>query len=335
MNQRSERLLEAHTDFVCAQYAPGQIEGTLRKHGGQLFDFAAHQPLESLVDRSWLKERILAALRETRAAGLVPFAAFAQKKLAEAAGAGKETAGDLVRKVDHDRIVDILIESKGAREEMARDFARSMFFRRMISEVLFFSIRRFLGEDNVLAKSVPGVSSLFKIGQNLVNQAMPNLDENISKGIKDFIGKNMDHVVRYTETVLTGQMDDRLVRELADSFYEDFKSRPVAGAATDFLQSADRANTAAEDFWNHLKSTDFASRMILAAVDAWFEFYGKKTAAEALGDAGWDREKTVTILAEAARKPVTAAVESGFLKAAVRAELALFYSSPEAAAILD
>lgn len=336
MNQKARALLEAHVQYELAQFAEDRIESSLRAELELIFDYAAGRSVEDLVPRAQAVEWILAELKEARLSpDSLAFLASASDSLIAAAEKSPEHIGDLIRKEDHERAVDVLIESSQMRADMSRDFARSMFFRRLISEVLFFSIKRFLGEDNILAKSIPGVSSLFKFGQNLVNQAMPNLDENVTRVIKDFISKNMDSVVRYTETVLTGQMDDKLIRELADSFWEDVEKRPVAQIAADYKQvPGARVQDASNSFWNHLRGTEFASRMARTAVEAWFDFFGKRQIGSVLAEAAWPRERVIDAAIKGALPIFKDARDNGALEKILRRRLEGFYSSPQASAIL-
>lgn len=336
MNPKAAALLEAHVQYELSLFSSERIESSLRGEIGSIYDYAAARNVQDLLPRASITDWILTELKQAQASpDMLAFLGTASDRLISAAQASREKVGDLVRREDHERAVDILIESSQMREDMSRDFARSMFFRRLISEVLFFSIKRFLGEDNILAKSIPGVSSLFKFGQNLVNQAMPNLDENMTRVIKDFINKNMDSVVRYTETVLTGQMDDKLIRELADSFWEDLEKRPVSQIASDYKQvPVARVQDASSSFWNHLRSTDFAGRIVRTAVDAWFEFYGSRQIGAVLGEAGWSRERVIDGALKAALPVFADARERGALEQILRRRLEGFYSSAEAAAAL-
>jgi hypothetical protein len=336
LNPTAAALLEAHMKHELAQFSNERIESSLRGEIEFIYDYAAARTVQDLLPRASVTEWILEELRQAQASpDTLQFLSTASDRLIQAAIASPEKIGDLVRKEDHERAVDILIESSQMREDMSRDFARSMFFRRLISEVLFFSIKRFLGEDNILAKSIPGVSSLFKFGQNLVNQAMPNLDENMTRVIKDFIGKNMDSVVRYTETVLTGQMDDKLIRELADSFWEDIEKRPISQIASDTRQVPNaRIQDASNSFWNHLRGSDFARRIVRTALDAWFDFYGTRQIGKVLDEAGWPRDRIVEGALKAALPAFTDARDSGSLEKILRRRLEGFYSSPEAQAAL-
>ncbi len=336
MNPKAGALLEAHVKHELSQFSNERLESSLRGEIEMIYDYAAARQVQDLLPRESVTDWILSELKQAQASpDTLAFLGTASDRLLAAASASPEKIGDLVRREDHERVVDILIESSQMREDMSRDFARSMFFRRLISEVLFFSIKRFLGEDNILAKSIPGVSSLFKFGQNLVNQAMPNLDENMTRVIKDFISKNMDSVVRYTETVLTGQMDDKLIRELADSFWEDLEKRPVSQIASDYKQvPGARVQDASNSYWNHLRSTDFAGRIVRAAVDAWFEFYGQRQIGAVLSETGWPRDRIVDGALKAALPVFADARENGALERILRRRLEGFYSSPEAAAAL-
>lgn len=337
MNQKTRSLLEAHVQHELSQFSEGQIESSLRAEIELIYDYAAGRNVEDLFPRAQVTEWILAELKEARLSpDALSFLSTASDSLVAAAEKSSERIGDLIRKEDHERAVDVLIESSQMRADMSRDFARSMFFRRLISEVLFFSIKRFLGEDNILAKSIPGVSSLFKFGQNLVNQAMPNLDENVTRVIKDFISKNMDSVVRYTETVLTGQMDDKLIRELADSFWEDVEKRPVAQIAADYKQvPGARVQDASNSFWNHLRGTEFAARMTGTAVNAWFDFFGKRPIGAILAEAEWPRSRVIDAALKGALPILSDARQNGALEKILRRRLEGFYSSSAAASILD
>jgi len=192
-----------------------------------------------------------------------------------------------------------------------------------------------LSEDNMLAKNIPGVSQLFKFGQNLVNQTLPGLDENVSRVIKEFIGKNMDNVSKYAETVLIGEMDEKLIRELANGFWDDMKTRRVSQLATDLGQlQNEQVLDALDATWRQLRTTPLFEKIVRSLVDSFIKHYGDTEIRGALETVGVGREKIVMRITEAVTPAIERGVQSGKLAEIIKKRLGAFYLSSQASAIL-
>ncbi len=332
MKSKLNQLLEAHIDHEMGQWESPEavlreIEGAFDALGslkvGEVFPHGH-------IDLAIAEIRVLSVNSDIRL-----FLQKAVKGLRKAASESKETTDRLTTKQIHDQWVDVLVESKNLRTDVARDFARSLFFKRLMSEVLVFSIRRFLSEDNSIAKSIPGVSSLFKFGQNLVNQAMPNLDENIGRVVRDFVGKNSESMASYAEKVLTTEMDEKMIREIADGLWDDMAKRPISRLADDLepLQGDNVAEAIAAS-WKHFQQTSLFEKLIRSLLESFLDHYGQMEIQAAFEKAGWNREKLIAATAPFIQTAVAAAVKNGGLREMLKRRLSGFYESDAAKAIL-
>lgn len=332
MKSKLKQLFEAHVEHEMEQWGSPEA---LRREIEFAFDTLGALKVGDVFQRS----QIDLAIAEIRGMSVSPdaltFLQNAVKGLRKAASESRETTDRLTTKEIHNQWVNVLIESKNLRTDMARDFARSLFFKRLMSEVLVFSIRRFLSEDNSIAKSIPGVSSLFKFGQNLVSQAIPNLDENIGRVVRDFVGKNIDSMSSYAEKVLTTEMDEKMIREISDALWDDLAKRPISRLADDLepLQGENVSHAITASV-KHFQQTTLFEKLLRALFESWFDHYEDMEIKAALEKGGITREKFISTVLPFAEPAVTAAVESGALREIVRKRLQGFYESDAAKSIL-
>ncbi|HMU85214.1 MAG TPA: hypothetical protein PKE49_08720 [Leptospiraceae bacterium] len=335
MNDRAKRLLEAHKQFEISRLSKDRIEDTISRETSAILDSIGSLTIEQVLSREEIRQY---AVHEFQTA---PVNQDARSLLTRAgenmlAVVQKSPAklGELTTREVHDSVVEIVISSRDLRNNLAHDFVQSPLFKKILSDILYQAIRSFLSEDNALTK-LPGVSSLFKFGQNLVNQTLPGLDENMGRVIREFIAKNIDNLTRYAESMLTGQLDEKSIRELAEHIWADYKEQKVSKFAADAGQiKSEDVSAAASLFWEHFRKTELGRDLAGAAVDAFFDHAGKKTIETALSDAGFHRERIVQTLVKGAAPGIVRAVESGAMGKYLDAKLGEFYNSKEAGEIL-
>lgn len=326
-----EALLEAHINFEMRAFESGQLEESVRSEVDRAYSLIGPIKIKDAITESHIE----AAIQEIRNRNVPDDAQTFFDLLATRAidlvKSSNETLADLTTKDIQRQWTDVLVHSNELRSDVARDFARSVFFKKLISEVLFFSLRRFMSDENALTKNIPGVASLLKFGQNLVNQTLPGLDENVSRALREFINKNIENVSRYAETVLTAEMDEKMLREIADGFWDDFSTRPLSRFSTDLKQMQnDQVKQAANASWEHLKKTALFDRTLRMAYTAFLEHYGSLEIQTALSNSGFDRTAVVDQVTKAITPGVQAALANGTLRTYVSDRLRRFYESEEA-----
>ncbi len=332
MNDRTQKLLAAHRDFEIARLRPDRINETIAKEIHAALDAGGSIPVEQILSREDLANFIV---REFQTAPVSEdgraFLTKAGENIRKLLQQSPEKVEDLTTRAVHDRWVEILISSRDMRNNLAHDLVQSPLFRKLLSDILYQAIRSFLSEDNALAKSIPGMSSLFKFGQNLVSQTLPGLDENMGRVIRDFVGKNMEGLSRYAESILTAQMDEKSIRELGEHFWNDYKEQKVSKFAADMQQvKSEDAADAVSMFWEHFRKTELGANLVRSAVNSWFDHYGPKSIETALADAGMNRDRLISAATTAAGPVIARAVESGAVEKYLDQKLKEFYNSPEA-----
>lgn len=332
MKSKLNQLLEAHVEYEMRQWASPEV---LRGELENAFDAFGSLKVGDVFPRAHIDILIAEIRGFTVSPDAREFLQDAVKGLRRTASESRETTDSLTTKAIYKEWVDVLIESKSLRTDVARDFARSLFFKRFMSEVLVFTIRRFLSEDNSIAKSIPGVSSLFKFGQNLVNQAIPNFDESVGRVVRDFVGKNIDSVSGYAEKVLTTEMDEKMIREVTDGLWDDLAKRPISRLAADLepLQG-ENVSEALSASWKHFQGTPLFENLLRALFESWFQHYEKMEIRDALEKGGWNRDRVLAAVEPFLQAAAAAAVKEDGFREMVKRRLAGFYESEAARAVI-
>jgi hypothetical protein len=325
LSPRMRALLDAHAAFELEAFEnPAAVAQEL----GAAYDWLADQELSRLVDptriHALLRRRLLERDLDPEAADLVDaIVRAAREKLA-----GHTSP---IENVVSREAFDLLVQDLGHDEQLRRTSIHGMVnnavFSLLISEILYHGIEEFVLESK-FTQSIPGAQSLFKFGQNLLNQTAPGLKGGIEKTIKEFIKDNAGRIIQNSETAVHKSLGPETIAQAANQFWDEFATRPIGELALALpAEKLPVYRRAGELFLRQLRESALAADLLETAVRVFFEQQmGRKL--QALFDAaGLDRDAFVAELEEPARQIIDAARENGFLSALVRRRLLAFYST--------
>ena len=112
--------------------------------------------------------------------------------------------------------------------------------------------------ENIIAKKVPGVSSLIKIGKFAVNKTMHSLEAAIENKVKSYIESNLENTIKRSERSLNEYFNKTQIVDMSEEIWEsvaktklsEYFSAIDAKAASEFKVAAGKTPRYATSFCN-------------------------------------------------------------------------------------
>jgi len=188
-------------------------------------------------------------------------------------------------------------------------------------------------EDGGLAKKVPGMSSLMKMGKGMMERV--GADDALEGALKSYVKRNTRATMEMSEKLVAHALETPKLKAVSRQFWQQIKSAPL-DRATRYVETDDVQDVVVigNTIWNHFRQTSHARELLNELVHAWFEKWGGDPASTVLESIGLGKERLqgeVKLLLT----PLALELEKGgHLEARVRLHLEVFYSSAAATAAL-
>lgn len=325
-------LLDAHVSFVLARWSGEQLEQTLAEHVNATLVWLADTRVGDLApaaetarvagvlaSRLVLSDELIAVVADVAATG--------HGALLEA----ETTIAELVPREDFDALVELIGSLEDARGRVIDAVTGSEAYRRLVSHVLYQGLKGYLLTENVLARKVPGASSLVKLGQRGLNSAAPKLEAGVDRRLTAFVQANLAETLRESRRYLEATIDAEAIGELAVEAWDEVADLPVR-QLVDALAPADLEALVAAfgPVLRQWRDVGLLGAITESVVRQELEWYADHTAGELLEACGIDVASLVTDVVALLRPSIEHATAAGFLEERVRAELTPFYRSLEA-----
>ena len=241
-----------------------------------------------------------------------------------------EYPDEVVPREVYDSVIEILIGLKALRLRITHQIVSNSVYSMLISDVLYHGIKDFVLTENMLAKNIPGASSLVKLGRKSLNVAAPKLETGIDKQLVKFINANIQTTIAQSETFLDNTLDAPTMRKLGGEVWDANAARTMAEVCGDIDAAAvDAAIDVARQFWLHYRQTELFHALVAEIVEGFFERYGERDVRALLEEMGVTQD---VILEEAyafAIPVIERGLETGYLERRIRKRLGAFYAQYE------
>lgn len=328
-----QAMLEAHVAFEMARLTgPAAVETVTSEVDG-LLGWLADVTLLQLVAPQDVTDVVVSASRRMDSAqGLALLEDVLDGVLAGLAE-NSDTVGDLVGTDDVQRWAVALAGMQKARAALLASVTSSTMYTRLVAHVVYHGLKSYVLTENVLAKRIPGASSLVRLGQRSLGAAAPGLEQNIDRQLIAFVDANIADTVRESQRFLDGMLDTDLVAEVSVTAWSPFADRPLA-ALPDAVDRDEltRLLEATWAQWDQLRGTPAYERLVGDAVEAFFAAHGERPVLDLLADLGVTPDVARDWAVAFAVPMLEHAVTTGYLEQRVRARLAAFYDSYGSAA---
>lgn len=337
MHPKAAALMEAHTRHVMEQLAGDNLSLHIQNETLTFCAWLGTRPVHTLVDEVRARDFILRNILEAELSPELRQQVRDVIKQGIKSPLNKETRIEHVLNVkEYDDIVERLVVLEDARRDIIRAVLNNPAYSDFLSDLLFQNIKDYLLEDNLIAKKVPGASSLMKLGKGVFDKVGGGLENAMESTLKSYIQRNIRKTIEMSEQMVNRALATPKLRTVARQFWHRVKDVPLSTASkyvkdADVDASADIINT----LWNHLRQTPYARQLTTELVHAWYEQWGDRPAMAVLTDLGYTPERLTEELRQILTPYIEAMRETGFLELRVRAYLEPFYTSDSVTSVLE
>lgn len=288
MHPLAKQMMEAHVQHILNKLAGENLEQLLEIEVEAFCDWLSQRNVDELVQESRVKSFLFRNLLEKEPTEL--FINQLKKILWSALQSPLNQHTEyqhLLSAQDFQYLVEKGIDLESLRKDVIRAVMESPVYSQLLSDVLYHGIKDFVLEENVIAKKVPGVSSLVKMGQGIMSK-MGGVDSAIENLIKSYIQKNIENSVELSQKFLDKSLDENRIRTVAQQFWENVKTNTLSsGAAYIDISDFDDFAFISKSIWNHLRNTDYVQQLLESLVHEWFQHWGRENVLNMLEIWGW------------------------------------------------
>lgn len=236
--------------------------------------------------------------------------------------------GDLIDRDQFEALVEELVQLRQQRERMIAEMMAHPIYQDLVASLVYNGLVNYLYEDNLFAKSVPGVGSMMKFGKKMANRAVPGLDETFERRIKAWLADSLPGLIARSEQFLNQAVTDDELRHGANAMWRALEGCTIADLR-DGLGDLELQELAApgHEFWLRFRNTDYFEGCVRAVVEHVFEQYGDQPIAVLLQGLGVTHELIMAEVDGLALPFMDVLREEGYLEALVRRRLSSFYQS--------
>lgn len=339
MNDRLERLLDAHVQHELARFQGRRLRKAVEEEVDAAFEWTREVRLKDLVT----PEQVLGVIRRNvvdlpMSGGVTELAGEMSRKVLASRHNQDATLEDIFARKLFDDMVDKAVGLENVRTRLIHRAIHTSAYAAVISDVVFTLIQEFLQRESNFAQKVPGVSSLMrlgKLGKEAVQKTLPNLEATFERRIREFIQANLERALQHSERFLVEFLDQDRIVELADVVWDSIARVPLAEHfGTIDADDMEDFVVIGIEFWLHFRKTRYFEQIHTELVHAFFEKYGEKEVDVLLEDVGVSRQMVIREVMELLSPGIEKALASGYLERRIRARLSAFYGSKRAAAAL-
>ena len=327
--QTARKLLELHIQHEMAAFDEPSFINWLEEDVNQLLIWSQSIRLNQLVTASSVKAFIQANLvtREIPAA-VVEIADEASVWLLSSQHHLDTPLGELINEATYEDCVEQILEFDEQLKGSLDLVMELPIYRKVLSGVIYQAITRYIYDANIISKSIPGVSSLLKIGQQVVSKTAPKLSNAVEENVKSYISTNLDSILVESESFLEQALTDEALKIAAMDLLESLKNKPL-GELQEGIdnEKLSRFIQLVFDFWEHFRKTDYFKNTYELMVDYFFEKYGEETLDILLDNLEISSELIHQEATRFAPQLLASLKQSGQLEAIIRRHLSRFYTS--------
>jgi len=335
MHPTAAALLDAHTRHLLDRLTGPTLNTVLDEETAALCDWLAARPVTCVTNEVQVRDFLLRNVFE-----VTPSEALLTQIGTLATVALKNPINEhtslesLLNAREYDLIVDRLTDLEDLRRQLVHTVMQNPSVTQLISDLVYHGLKNYLLEENAIAKKVPGMSSLMKMGKGMMER-MGSLDAALENTLKSYVKRNTKATMELSERLVERALETPRLKSMAREFWQHIKSEKLH-RVTQYVTADDTDDVVriGNTLWNHFRSTPYARDQLNDLVHAWFTQWGSQSVMQVLEDIGLTRDRLQVEVRHMAEPLVAELIASGHLKARVRLHLETFYASPEATAAL-
>lgn len=334
--QLAGKLLEQHVQHEMAQFSRDRVMEELGRDLDILLEAADAMTLRQVVGPETVKAIIERHVVERDVPAIVPeMAAEFTNHLVSQSFHQQATPADVISRDRVEGFVDELLLLREQRDQLIDRMLEQPVYKDLVAKLTFEAIVRYVYEENLFSRRVPGVSSALKFSSRMLNKAVSGLDEVWEKSIKGYIARNVEKFVKESADFLSENLTDDELRTSIMDAWDSFSGKSL-GSLQRGLGEVEWSEfvVMGYDFWLAFRKTEYFRQCYETVVDRLFEQYGDYRLSALLEEFNIDRETVMTELEAVLPDVLDALHANGVVEAMLRRRLERFYTSDTALDVL-
>lgn len=334
MHPTAQALLDAHTRHVMKQLSGKALDVLIDEEVALACDWLAARPVTALADAKRVREFLLRNVFEITPSErlLDQIGTLAIHALKSPLNA-KTRVDALLAASEYELIAERLIAMEEVREDLVHAFMQNPEITHLISDIIYNGIKNYLAENSNIAKKVPGMSSLMKVGKGMMERM--GTDSVVENALKNYVRHNTRATMEMSERLVLQALETPKLQAASHKLWQHLHTKHLDVATRHVSERQVReAVEIGSAVWNHFRKTTYAHALLGELVDAWFKKWGKEPALTVLETIGLDRQRLPGEVKKFLEPLLAELTSSGHLEARVRAHLEVFYSSKEVGKLL-
>lgn len=329
--RRHAALLEAHVAFELARWSD-DLASTVAEQVEALYAWLDSVALEDVAPADGTAAAIARHVEQ------VPLGESTGWLLAEIVRSVRErltedglALADLVQREELITLVGAVGRHERVRSELIGALTSSTAYRRLVAHVLYRGVKAYVLTENVLARKIPGASSLVRFGQRSLNTAAPGLEKAVDTQLSAFVEANIAETLRESRRYLEATVDEPMVRAIAEEAWDAAAQRPLADLGH-LVSDDDDLEELTERLAGILAEALASGRitpLIEATVADLLEEHAEDSPVELLNELGLSAEAVTDALTPLAEQMLTLPAVREYLESRIRSRLTAFYASVE------
>ena len=327
MHPTASALLAAHRAHLLNQLSADHVNSTLTREINAFLDWSQTRPINAVVKLEDI-QRVAQyyVLEQAPTAALQAQILHLVKAAINSPINDKTYIHQLIEHKDYLAIVDKIASHEQLRADIIHTVVGNPVYAKLLSDIVYQALSDYLVNENPLAKKVPGVSSLMKMGKGLMESTGGNAA--IESALKSYLHKNTQKIVDISEKILIKTLDAKQIHHVADQLWHKVKGLPLS-VAKQYInpQDIEFGVTTGVALWNHARHTSYAKEMLNELIAAWYDGFANQDGVTLLASLNVTRDSLVQDILVFAQPVVADMLATGFIAERIDAQLNEFYNS--------
>lgn len=333
MHATASALLAAHRAYLLNQLSADNVNTTLSREINAFLDWSNTRPINAVVQLENI-QRVAQqyVLEQAPTTELQAQILHLVKAAINSPINDKTYIHQLIEHKDYLAIVDKIASHEQLRADIIHTVVGNPVYAKLLSDIVYQALSDYLVNENPLAKKVPGMSSIMKMGKGLMESTGGNAA--IESALKSYLHKNTQKIVDISEKILIKTLDAKQIHHVADQLWHKIKGLPLS-TAKQYINPQDIEFGVATGvtLWNHARHTTYAKEMLNELIASWYHGFAHQDGVSLLASLNVTRESLVQDILVFAQPVVADMLSTGFIAERIDAQLNEFYNSEAVAQI--
>ncbi|MCB1193792.1 MAG: hypothetical protein KDK90_25370 [Leptospiraceae bacterium] len=332
---KAKELLEAHVKFELQNLSGEKLTQNIETELNLLYEWLDIIPLEDIITQDKLIDLVQNGVKEyplkEETFQIIQRGAHRIHKTLANSSTQFES---VISREDFNKLFKVFLGMQDLRRDITSTIIHSPAYSKLISEVLYTSIKDFVINENIFAKKVPGASSLFKLGQDFLN--MTGMEDGMDKKLTQFIHDNIQDTIKQSEKFMDREFDKQLPDQIIEETWQ-FLSQHKSSKFAEYVSEKD-IDALILIFKNSVSKNQknpILQEILKDLIEDFFTNYKGKSVGFILCEFGFSKENHIPEIAKAATSILEKPPVKEYIEKRLRARLEVFYNSKEASNIMS